>query len=248
MPHPAVRGDGRSAVERDHLQPLCDPSRLIGYTLAIALLRMTMRRCRVRLLVLVMLLLLAGLAAAGDSFVPDRHFALENPAELDPAAAERAYAQVVDDMAARFATSGEPAAKAYRRWWRANRSPYLSARHGARYVNAYVNRPARAYATLRPGEAMPVGSIIAKDSVSVDTSGTVLPGALALMEKMPPGHDARARDWRYVLILPDGSIFADSSGTNPEGTDFCVTCHATRGTADHLFLMPSSVTRTPPPE
>ena len=191
-------------------------------------------------------MLLAGLTAAGDSFVPDRHFALEHPATLDPAAAERAYAQIVDDMAARFATSGEPAARAYRRWWRANRSPFLSARHGGRYVNAYVNRPARAYGNLQPGETMPVGSIIAKDSVSVETSGSVLPGALALMEKMPPGHDARARDWRYVLILPDGSIFADSSGTNPAGTDFCVTCHATRGAADHLFLMPPSVTRTPP--
>ncbi len=199
-----------------------------------------------RSLLLLSVLLLAGLAAANDSFAPDRHFSLIDPARLDPAAAERAYARVVDDMAARFATSGEPAAKVYRRWLRTNRRPYLSATHGSRYVNNYVNRPARVYGTLEPGEAMPVGSIIAKDAVSVDSSGAVLPGALALMEKMEAGYDSVARDWRYVLILPDGSIFADSSGANPAGTGYCVDCHATAGDdADHLFLMPPGVARSP---
>jgi hypothetical protein len=188
-------------------------------------------------------------AIAADSFTPDRHFPLDQPARLDPAAAERAYASVAEDMAARFATSGVPAARHYRRWWRANRSPYLSAEHGSRYVNTYVNRPARVYGTLKQGEPMPVGSIIAKDAVSVDASGDVLPGALALMEKMPDGHDEKARDWRYVLILPDGSVFADSSGSNPGGTNFCASCHATNGEAtDHLFLLPPNLARTPPPD
>ena len=210
-----------------------------------------MRRCGVRGLLLASVwylasLLLAGGAVAGDSFAPDRHFPLADPARLDPAAAERAYALVVDDMAARFASSGEPAAAVYRRWLRANRSPYLSATHGSRYVNNYVNVPARGYGTLQPGESMPVGSIIVKDAISVDSSGAVLPGALALMEKMPAGYDAAARDWRYVLILPDGSIFADSNGDNPAGTTYCVACHASAGgDTDHLFLMPPGVARSP---
>ena len=160
-----------------------------------------------------------GLAVAGDSFAPDRHFSIVDPAGLDPGAAERAYGQVKADMAARFAVSREPAAKSYQRWWRVNRSPHLSATHGSRYVNNYVNRPAWAYGTLAPGAAMPVSSIIAKDAVSVDSAGRVLPGELALMEKMPPGYDAAARDWRYALILPDGSVFADSSGANPGGVE-----------------------------
>jgi hypothetical protein len=188
-----------------------------------------------------------GLAVAGDSFAPDRHFSIVDPAGLDPGAAERAYGQVRTDMAARFAVSREPAAMSYQRWWRVNRSPYLSATHGSRYVNTYVNRPAWAYGTLAPGAAMPIGSVIAKDAVSVDSDGRVLPGALALMEKMPYGYDAAARDWRYALILPDGSVFADSSGANPGGVAFCVTCHAAAGVAaDHLFLVPQGLRRSPP--
>jgi hypothetical protein len=195
---------------------------------------------------LILAMLVAPLALAQDSFAPDRHFPLDNPANLDPGSAEQAYAEVADDMADRFASSGLPAAEAYRGWWRANRSPYLSKVHGNRYVNHYVNREARGYGTLEPGEAMPVGSIIAKDSVSVDANGTVLPAALALMEKMPEGFDPEARDWRYVLVLPDGSIFADSDGTNPGGTTFCVTCHKTAGDdADHLFQIPENLARTP---
>ncbi len=198
-------------------------------------------------LLLIGAVLLVGLTAAGDSFAPDRHFTINDPARLDPGAAERAYGRIKADMAARFAASREPAAMAYQRWWRANRSPYLSATHGSRYVNNYVNGPARVYGTLAPGTAMPVGSIIAKDAVSIDSAGRVLPGALALMEKMPPGYDAAARDWRYALILPDGSVFADSSGANPGGAAFCVTCHASAGdAADHLFLVPEGVRRGPP--
>lgn len=189
----------------------------------------------------------AGPAVARDSFTPDRHFPLEDPARLDPAAAERAYASVVNDMANRFATSADPAAIYYRRWWRANRSPYLSTTHGNRYVNNYVNLTARVYGTLPPGEPMPIGSVIAKDAISIDASGEILPGALALMEKKFEGYDKAARDWRYALILPDGSIFADSNGPNAAGTEFCVTCHATAGDdADHLFFMPPNIARTPP--
>lgn len=190
--------------------------------------------------------LLFGLEAADDSFAPDQHFSIGDPAQLDPGSAERAYAQVKADMAARFTASGEPAALTYQRWWRVNRSPYLSATHGSRYVNNYVNRPARAYGSLAPGAALPVGSIVAKDAVSVDSAGRVLPGALALMEKMPAGYDAAARDWRYALILPDGSVFADSNGANPSGVAFCVTCHASAGdAADHLFLVPEGLRRSP---
>jgi hypothetical protein len=52
---------------------------------------------------------------------------------------------------------------------------------------------------------------------------------------------------RYALILPDGSVFADSSGANSRGVAFCVTCYAAAGdAADHLFLVPEGLRRSPP--
>ncbi|HRY24853.1 MAG TPA: hypothetical protein P5558_10860 [Geminicoccaceae bacterium] len=187
----------------------------------------------------------AGAALTADPFRPDGHFQMPDPAVLDPGMAEHLYGRRVDGMAKNYALSGVPAARLYRSWQRANRAPYRSATHGDRYVNNYVNGiAAERYGRLAEGEAMPVGSIIAKDAIAVDRQLRVFDGPLSIMEKMPEGYDPEARDWRYVLILPDGSIFADSSGLNQEGTDFCAACHQGAGdAADHLFFIPDPYSR-----
>lgn len=187
----------------------------------------------------------AGAALTADPFRPDGHFQMPDPAVLDPGMAEHLYGRRVDGMAKNYALSGVPAARLYRSWQRANRAPYRSATHGDRYVNNYVNGiAAERYGRLAEGEAMPVGSIIAKDAIAVDRQLRVFDGPLSIMEKMPEGYDFEARDWRYVLILPDGSIFADSSGLNQEGTDFCAACHQGAGdAADHLFFIPDPYSR-----
>ena len=189
----------------------------------------------------------AGAALAIDPFTPEGHFQMPDPATLDPEIAEHLYDQRVDELAKSYALSGEPAARLYRSWERFNWAPYRSQTHGDRYVNNYANGIAAArYGRLVPGEAMPVGSILAKDALAVDRQLRVFAGPLSLMEKMPPGYDAEARDWRYVLILPDGSVFADSSGPNPDGVAFCGACHQGAGDeADHLFFIPEPYQRTP---
>ena len=61
------------------------------------------------------------------------------------------------------------------------------------------------------------------------------------MEKMPPGFSAPARDWRYTMIMPDGSLFGTTNGDGGAKVEFCVTCHATAGdAADHLFFVPEA--------
>ncbi|MEZ5863017.1 MAG: hypothetical protein R3D25_02670 [Geminicoccaceae bacterium] len=188
----------------------------------------------------------AGAALTADPFRPDGHFQMPDPAVLDPGMAEHLYGRRVDGMAKNYALSGVPAARFYRSWRRANRAPYRSATHGDRYVNNYVNAIAAGrYGRLADGEAMPVGGILAKDAIAVDRQLRVFDGPLSIMEKMPEGYDPEGRDWRYVLILPDGSIFADSSGINREGTAFCGTCHQRAGdAADHLFFIPDPYIRT----
>ena len=59
----------------------------------------------------------------------------------------------------------------YRPWRRFNTSPYISDRHGARFVNVYINDTSGDFFTATETEPMPVGTIIVKDSISAVESG-----------------------------------------------------------------------------
>ena len=172
---------------------------------------------------------------------PEQHFRVQHPADVDPTVAMTVYSGILDDMVDGYALSQDAAAEGYRRWRRYNWAPYRSATHGDRFVNNYANRAAEAYGEF--GEAgpveLPVGAVLAKDSFAVTTEGEVFPGPLFLMEKMPEGFDPAARDWRYSMILPDGSYFGVTKGDSAERVAFCVTCHEIAGDdADHLFFVP----------
>lgn len=184
---------------------------------------------------------LAGAGTAPGSPEPQRHFRLENPANLTDAEAEAVYQQIVDQMSAVYRLSGIGTAGSYRRWQRYNTAPYLSVTHGNRYVNNYANTLARAYGRTADGESMPFGSIIVKDSFTVTEEGDVFTGSLAIMEKMQPGFDPAARDWRYTMIMPDGSLFGTTKGEGGANVAFCTACHRQAGDVrDHLFFVPEA--------
>jgi hypothetical protein len=167
---------------------------------------------------------------------PTRHFRVPNPAQLSNADALTIYERIRDDMRAAYRLSREPATDRYATWRRYS-APYRSATHGERYVNNYANAAAGAYG--RGVAPMPAGAVLAKDSFAVTAQGDVFTGPLFLMEKMPPGFSAETRDWRYTMVMPDGSLFGTTSGAGGERVDFCARCHATAGAAaDHLFLVP----------
>ena len=104
--------------------------------------------------------------------------------------------------------------------------------------NNYANSEANAYGREGAGP-MPEGAVLAKDSFTVTRQGDVFTGPLFLMEKMPPGFAPDSRDWRYTMIMPDGSLFGTSKGEGSDRVEFCASCHATAGdAADHLFFVP----------
>ena len=169
---------------------------------------------------------------------PKRRFRVPNPARLSDADALSIYDRIRDDMAAAYRLSRDPIAERYYTWRRYNRVPYLSATHGDRYINNYANIEAESYGQ---GDAapMPAGAVLAKDSLTVTRQGDVFTGPLFIMEKMPPGFSAETRDWRYTMIMPDGSLFGTTNGEGSERVEFCATCHATAGDrSDHLFFVP----------
>ena len=172
---------------------------------------------------------------------PQSHFKVDRPADLSDADAERVYSRILDDTVAGYALSGDATAADYRTWRRYNQAPYRSATHGERYVNNYGNEIGKAYAGFGKGGAMPQGTVLAKDSFAVTSSGDVFTGPLFIMEKMAPGFMPEARDWRYSMIMPDGSLFGQTKGSSSERVAFCIDCHKTAGDdRDHLFYLPEA--------
>lgn len=183
-----------------------------------------------------------SLASAQDTAPPQkpaRHFRVERPAGLTGADALTIYNRILDDMVAGYRLSSLPPAKIYRQWRRYNTVPYRSAQHGERYVNNYANAAADGYRHFEAAGEMPAGAILVKDSFAVTARGDVFSGPLFVMEKMPPGFNPASRDWRYTMIMPDGSLFGATNGEGTERVEFCATCHGTAGRAqDDLFYIP----------
>ena len=103
----------------------------------------------------------------------------------------------------------------------------------------YANDAAKSYRHFEASGEMPAGSVLVKDSFAVTKRGDVFSGPLFVMEKMPPGFNLASRDWRYTMIMPDGSLFGSTNGEGSDRVGFCVTCHKLAGSQnDHLFYIP----------
>lgn len=197
--------------------------------------------------------LAGGTSAAGaaesargeDALRPKGHFSLERPGDLSKSDALTIYNTIADGMARDFAVSGEPSAKAYRTWRRYNDAPYRSKTHGKRYVNNYANAIARdaGYGRMKPGDRMPPGAILVKDSFTFTSDRALFAGALFIMEKLPPGASPATGDWRYAMVMPDGSLFGDTRDDPKKRMAFCHDCHDSQAHADFLYFLPEDYRR-----
>lgn len=184
-----------------------------------------------------------GRAANGDQhdggpIRPKTHFKVERPADMFANTAETVYQQIRGEMAAGYSLSRMPDLRGYLKWRRFNKAPYRSATHGARYVNNYSNQAGEAYGRFEEAGVLPQGAILVKDSFTATAGGGIYPGPIFVMEKMEPGFNAKSGDWRYTMIMPDGSVFGETKGISSEYVEFCIGCHAGRAKYDHLFFLP----------
>ncbi len=173
-----------------------------------------------------------------DGSAPRRHFRLRNPAELSNREADTIYKNIQGKMARNYASSGVEAAREYQKWQLYNTAPLRSATHGRRFVNHYANPIAKAYGKFEAAGILPVGSIVAKDSFAVTDDKKTLTGPLFLMEKMPKGFNYVSGDWRYTMIMPDGSLFGTTNGVGSNKVKFCISCHLAVEKRDHLYFPP----------
>ena len=177
-------------------------------------------------------------AAQTEFSQPTRHFRVEQPANLSGQDALTIYARILDELTQGYSVSGDASSERYRGWRKYNRVPYRSATHGERYVNNYANMAARAYGKFEESGRLPQGALLAKDSFAVTARGDVFSGPLFLMERMEAGFSPETNDWRYSMIMPDGSIFGITKGSGSERVEFCHTCHEAVGDTDNLFFVP----------
>ncbi|MCH7795318.1 MAG: hypothetical protein IH900_09300 [Proteobacteria bacterium] len=160
-------------------------------------------------------------------------------AELTDAEAVAVYDCLLKELKAAYAKSDNDIALSYMSWPRYSKQAYLSGTHGNRYVQNYANAKARAYGAYEKAGTMPVGSAIAKDSFAVTADGKVTIGPLFLMEKMNAGFSPSSGDWRYTMIMPNGSVFGTTLGAGGAKVRFCAECHmSVTPDVDSMMFMP----------
>lgn len=143
------------------------------------------------------------------------------------------------ELAKGYAKADILVAKRWNRWQTFSKVSYRSDTHGGRLVNNHANHIGRtAYGKYEQVRRMPIGSMLAKDSFVVNANGTVTPGPLFTMEKMTRGWNKETADWRYAMVMPDGTLFGITGGKNAGGLKFCHDCHVAAEENDMMLFLP----------
>ena len=149
------------------------------------------------------------------------------------------YDCLLPEMTAGYAKSGMAVSTNYKDWKNYANQPYVSDTHGARYVNNYANALGANYGKYEDVGRVPVGATFAKDSFVAMPNGKVASGPLFLMEKMAKGFYDKSDNWRYTMIMADGTVFGTTKGAGAARVEFCVECHAALAEdQDSLMLLP----------
>lgn len=107
----------------------------------------------------------------------------------------------------------------YRGWKLANTAPAAPGFHGSRFLMTFVNEAGYdAYTEFKEEDVtIPAGTVIAKESFSVDGKGDAKAGPLFIMEKVEAGSSAATDDWHYMMV--------DARG-RPQAINVMQACHA----------------------
>ncbi len=162
---------------------------------------------------------------------------------LTDAESRDAYACAKSAMAGAYSRSGVDAARQFTAWTNYATSPYVSGTHGGRYVNNYANLAGSTYARYEDAGTMRKGTVLAKDSFSVNGKGKVVIGPLFLMAKMGSGFNTGTLDWQYQMVMPDGAVFGTTNGPGSARVQFCADCHNAMADQDGLWLLPEEYRR-----
>lgn len=170
----------------------------------------------------------AAIASAALVFATGAHAACDPGKageDLSGAEAQKVYECLEDKLHAGYKKGGKgwidkSYVNDYRNWTRASSFPAAPGVHGDRFLVTYVNRTgAGEYMKYAEEPNIPAGTLIAKESFSVNQKGEAAAGPLFLMEKTANGKSPETDDWYYMMVAPNGK---------PVAVDVmaaCSTCH-----------------------
>ncbi len=97
----------------------------------------------------------------------------------------------------------------YRSWTKVSSFPAAPGVHGDRFLLTWVNETGAAeYLKYAEQPSIPAGTLIAKESFSVNKKGKAVAGPLFLMEKAAKGKSPETDDWYYMMVAPNGKPMA----------------------------------------
>lgn len=150
--------------------------------------------------------------------------------DFEPADATELYNCLKESMGKRYTKGDNAWAKEYRNWKVAQIAPAATGTHGNRFLYTFVNETGFEEYTKYSEErgAMPVGTIIAKESFNINKKGKGVVGPLFFMEKVAAGGDAdNYGNWVYSGVTPGGKPLKITQ-------KFCHDCHGAFDTQDSL--------------
>ena len=155
---------------------------------------------------------------------------VEDAFDLDEAAVVALYDCLKDAMAEGYAKAGDPVGRNFRNWTVTATRPGVQGAHSNRLLLTFAN-PVASEQYLKfeeEGVEMPVGSVLAKESISVSIKKKkARVGPLFTMTKLKAGGVPETNDWLYGGLQPNGKPMKFKQS-------FCHDCHESWEDQDFL--------------
>ncbi|WP_299782303.1 cytochrome P460 family protein [uncultured Roseobacter sp.] len=167
---------------------------------------------------------------ATASHAADCAYNAESPFDLEQSEIDVLYDCVKDAMAEGYAKQGDATGSEYRSWTVTATSAAVQGAHSKRALLTFANDiAAEQYLKFEEeGVVMPVGSVLAKESVSFSKKKKqARPGPLFIMTKVAAGEAPETDDWVYGGLQPNGKPMKFKQA-------FCHDCHAAWEDQDFL--------------
>ncbi len=152
-----------------------------------------------------------------------------DPFDLEEADVVTLYECMEAKMLAGYTKGEDPVAAVYREWAVTATRPAVAGPHGERLLLTFANDvAAEQYLKFEyEGVEMPVGSVLAKESVKLGKEGKARIGPLFIMTKVAAGEADETDNWVYSGVQPNGKPMKFKQA-------FCHDCHAAFSDQDAL--------------